>query len=206
MGRPFPASKLLVGVSGSFGATIVPMCIQYLRHVIGVPDIQVVMTRGATALVTPTALSVAAGRRTVIDENDPFDASFISHVALTKWADAFVIMPATANILSKAASGAADNLVLTCVLAASCPVVFAPAMTSTMWLKPSTQRNVLTLRSDGFAVIDPVEGYSLWDGDLSVGAMSNIATLSLRMGAAIEEVQRRQQLRHTEFVDGTSGQ
>jgi phosphopantothenoylcysteine decarboxylase / phosphopantothenate---cysteine ligase len=206
MARPFPASKLLVGVSGSFGATIIPMCIQYLRHVVGVSEIQVVMTRSATALVTPTALSVAAGRRTVIDESDPFEASFISHVALTKWADAFVIMPATANILSKAASGAADNLLLTCVLAASCPVVFAAAMTSTMWLKPSTQRNVLTLRSDGYAVIEPVEGYSLWDGQLSVGAMSNIASLSLRIGAAIEEVLQRQKMHHADCVDGTSAQ
>jgi phosphopantothenoylcysteine synthetase/decarboxylase len=204
MARSFPTSRLLIGVSGSFGATIVPLCIQYMRHVIGVAEIQVVMTRSATALVTPTALSVAAGRRTVVDENDPFDASFISHVALTKWADAFVIMPATANILSKAATGAADNLVLTCVLAASCPVVFAPAMTNVMWLKRATQRNVLTLRSDGYAVIDPVDGYSLWDGELSVGAMSNIATLSLRIGAAIEEVQRQQKTCQAGFVDGSS--
>ena len=80
-------------------------------------------------------------------------------------------MPATADILGKAANGIADNLLSTCILAASCPVVFVPSMNAQMWCKPVVQRNVATLKQDGYGVIAPVPGLAMSDGESAGGCI-----------------------------------
>ena len=86
-------------------------------------------------------------------------------------------MPATANTLAKAAHGIADNLLTATILAANCPVVFAPSMNATMWCKSTTQRNVTQLRADGHTVIEPVSGTAVSDGEEGPGGLPDIGTI-----------------------------
>lgn len=73
-------------------------------------------------------------------------------------ADLVVVAPATADLLSRAATGRADDLLTATLLTATCPVLFAPAMHTEMWLHPATQQNVATLRSRGAVVLEPASG------------------------------------------------
>ena len=70
-----------------------------------------------------------------------------------------MIAPATANVLGKIAQGIADDLLTTLAMAATCPVILAPAMNTEMWAKPAVQRNISQLRADGFHLIAPGEGW-----------------------------------------------
>ncbi|GAB3960493.1 hypothetical protein GCM10027614_82550 [Micromonospora vulcania] len=91
----------------------------------------------------------------------------VPHLALTAWADLVLVLPATANTLAKAALGIADNLVGTCVLAATAPVVLVPSMNAAMWQRPAVQRNVAQLRADGYGVVPPVPVLALSTGTLA---------------------------------------
>jgi phosphopantothenoylcysteine decarboxylase/phosphopantothenate--cysteine ligase len=82
----------------------------------------------------------------------------VPHVRLGQEADLLVIAPATADLLAKAASGLADDLLTSTILTARCPVVFAPAMHTEMWEHPATQDNVATLRRRGAVVVEPATG------------------------------------------------
>ena len=82
----------------------------------------------------------------------------VPHVAIGKAADLVVVAPATADLLAKAAHGLADDLLTNTLLTARCPVVFAPAMHTEMWLHPATRANVATLRERGVIVLDPADG------------------------------------------------
>ncbi len=119
-------------------------------------DVTVVPTASALRFVgAPTwaALSgkpVAADVWTAVHE--------VPHVRIGREADLVVVAPATADVLAKAASGAADDLLTTTLLTARCPVVFAPAMHTEMWEHPATRANVATLRARGNLVLEPAVG------------------------------------------------
>ena len=93
----------------------------------------------------------------------------------------FCIAPATANILAKAASGLADDLVSTLLLSFTGPILLAPAMNAEMWKKPAVQRNVAQLRADGLVLIDPEEGY-LSCGEVGPGRMASPETIFRAIG------------------------
>jgi phosphopantothenoylcysteine synthetase/decarboxylase len=105
-----------------------------------------------------------------VGANDPT----VVHLDLTRWADLMLVMPATANVLGKAAAGIADDVLTTCILAATSPVVFVPSMNDAMWVKPAVQRNVATLRADGYGVIPPAVGLAAVDGKPGEGATPDI--------------------------------
>jgi phosphopantothenoylcysteine decarboxylase/phosphopantothenate--cysteine ligase len=86
------------------------------------------------------------------------DVHQVPHVRLGQQADLVVVAPATANLLAKAAHGLADDLLTNTLLTARCPVLFAPAMHTEMWLNAATQANVELLRSRGFSVLEPASG------------------------------------------------
>jgi phosphopantothenoylcysteine decarboxylase/phosphopantothenate--cysteine ligase len=92
----------------------------------------------------------------------------VPHVTLGKKADAVVIAPATADLIARIAQGRADDLLTNIVLTATCPIIVVPAMHTEMWLNEATQKNVKTLRSRGFTVIDPEIG-KLTGGDVGAG-------------------------------------
>ena len=117
-----------------------------------------VLTRGAEEFVTPLSVSALAASKVYRDLFDLTDEAEMGHIELSRSADLLVVAPATANLMGKMASGLADDLASTILLATDKPVMIAPAMNVRMWEHPATRRNLATLRADGVGVIGPVEG------------------------------------------------
>ena len=150
-------------------------------------EVRVLMTESATQFISPVTFETLSCNRTVVDT---FDRNFpweVEHISLAKAADVFVIAPATANIIAKAAHGIADDMVSTTLLATKAPVVIAPAMNTGMYDNPVTQENLKTLRARGFHIIEPAAGH-LACGDSGRGKLPDTATLLWgKMGYAIAE-------------------
>ena len=131
--------------------------------------VRVAMTKHACQFVNPKTFETLIGSQVY---TDMFEHAWeIDHISLAKFADVCVIAPATANILAKLASGIADDLVSTALLAMNCPILFAPAMNTNMWFNAATQANVSTLRQRGINIVGPESG-QLACGDSDAGRMS----------------------------------
>ncbi|MGI6005419.1 MAG: bifunctional phosphopantothenoylcysteine decarboxylase/phosphopantothenate--cysteine ligase CoaBC [Christensenellales bacterium] len=134
-------------------------------------DVYVIMTRHACEFITPLTLQSLTGREVVTDMFERPQRMDVEHIALAKRADAFVIAPATANIIAKMACGIADDMLSTTVMATTAPVLLAPAMNQNMYRNPATQKNLELLRERGVKFIGPEEGM-LANGDMGIGRMS----------------------------------
>jgi phosphopantothenoylcysteine synthetase/decarboxylase len=164
--------RLLVGVCGSISAVAVPHLVLWMRPTLGVTQVRIVLTRAAKALVGINVMRAVSDHGVYADFDDMPDAS-APHVDLAVWADAMVVLPATANFLGKVANGIADDLLTTTLLAADCPVVIVPVMNGAMWAKPAVQRNVAQLRNDGYDVVEPTEGVELAGWRTEVGSLGD---------------------------------
>ena len=138
--------------------------------------VRVLMTESATQFISPMTFETLSGYRTVVDTFDRNFAWEVEHISLAKAADVFVIAPATANVIAKAAHGIADDMVTTTLLATKAPVVVAPAMNTGMYDNPVTQQNLQTLRERGFHIVDPAAGH-LACGDTGRGKLPDTPTL-----------------------------
>ncbi|MCB9851126.1 MAG: phosphopantothenoylcysteine decarboxylase [Phycisphaerales bacterium] len=118
-----------------------------------------VMTRSATRFVTPLTFEALSGRKALRSLWRPDYAYDPQHIRLTDNADLFLIAPATANIIAKAACGLADDLLSTLLTAVGCPVIVAPAMNDRMWANRVVQANVSRLRELDFEIVGPGEGW-----------------------------------------------
>jgi len=162
---------VVLGVSGGIAAY--KACEIASRLTKGGADVRVVMTKNATEFVSPMTFETLTGNRAAVDT---FDRNFewnVEHVALAKQADVFLVAPATANVIAKFACGIADDMLSTTILAAKCKKLVAPAMNTGMLENPATQRNLETLRRDGFTVIEPESG-RLACGDNGAGRLADI--------------------------------
>jgi len=112
------------------------------------------------------------------------DVHDVPHVRIGQTADVVVIAPATADLLAKAATGMADNLLTATLLTARCPVIYAPAMHTEMWEHPATRANVATLRDRGAVVLDPAEG-RLTGADSGPGRLSDPAEIFASVEGAL---------------------
>lgn len=148
--------NIVIGVCGSIAAykiaSLVRLLVKENAHV------QVLMTPDAKEFITPLTLATLSKRPVLSDYIIPDTCIWNNHVELGMSADLLLIAPATANTLHKMAYGACDNLLLATYLSAKCPVMFAPAMDLDMWLHPSTQENVIRLKSFGNMLIAPRNG------------------------------------------------
>jgi phosphopantothenoylcysteine decarboxylase/phosphopantothenate--cysteine ligase len=120
--------------------------------------VRAVVTEAATKFVTPLSLSVLTEDHVYSDMFDLKEEREIGHIQLSRQADLIVVAPATANILAKMASGMADDLATTILLATDKPVLAVPAMNVRMWHHKATQRNLATLRDDGVHIMEPDVG------------------------------------------------
>ena len=148
------ALRIVLGVTGGIAAYKAALVLRLLKE--AGHRVRVVPTESALKMVgRPTweALSGEPVRTSVFD-----DAEHVDHVALGRGADLVIVAPATANLLAKAATGLADDLLSATLLTVTCPVLLAPAMHTEMWLHPATQANVATLRQRGVHVLDPDSG------------------------------------------------
>lgn len=119
--------------------------------------VDVVMTKNAQQFVTPLTFQTISGHPVFTDLFSSFKPE-IAHISLADKADLLIIAPATANIIAKIASGCADDLLTTTVLATKAPVLIAPAMNARMWENPVVKRNVGTLKELGYGIIEPATG------------------------------------------------
>ena len=120
--------------------------------------VRVAMTRHACEFIQPLTFRALTGSYVLVDDYAPDNPDPIAHITFSQTVDLLVIAPATANILAKMANGIADDFLTSTYLACTAPVLVAPAMNTTMWRHPATQRNVGTLRAAGVFVIEPDEG------------------------------------------------
>jgi phosphopantothenoylcysteine decarboxylase/phosphopantothenate--cysteine ligase len=120
--------------------------------------VDTVMSYGATQFVTPLAFRSITHREVVTDTFDPDSRYSVEHVALAKQADVIVIAPATAHCIAKLAAGLADDALTTTVIAASAPLLVAPAMDGNMFHHPATQENLAKLRERGVIIAGPASG------------------------------------------------
>jgi phosphopantothenoylcysteine decarboxylase / phosphopantothenate---cysteine ligase len=164
---------LLLGVTGGIAAYRACELVRLL-----VRDghrVQVAMTADAERFVGPETFA-ALSRRPVLRDAPVLDGSY-PHLDASRVAPLVCMAPCTANTLAKLAHGLADNVVTQSVLAASCPIVVAPAMNVRMWDDPATRANVATLQARGFVLVGPEEG-ELAEGEFGLGRMSEPSTIA----------------------------
>ncbi|CAA9342503.1 MAG: Phosphopantothenoylcysteine decarboxylase / Phosphopantothenoylcysteine synthetase [uncultured Nocardioidaceae bacterium] len=137
-------------------------------------DVTVVPTASALRFVGAPTWAALSGRP--VHEDVWTDPHEVPHVRLGRQADLVLVAPATADVLAKAATGAADDLLTNTLLTARCPVVVAPAMHTEMWEHPATRANVATLRSRGVLVVEPAVG-RLTGADTGKGRLPDPAEL-----------------------------
>ena len=175
--------RIVVGVTGGIAAYKAAELISRLKK--AGAQVRVVMTENATKFIPPLTLETLSGNRAYVDQ---FNREFeIEHIALAKWAELFVVAPATANFLGKMANGIADDLMSTTAMAVTCPVLLAPAMNTNMWKNPANQANLNTLLCRGIMTVGPESG-KLACGDEDIGRMSEPAAIVAR----IEEIMGRE--------------
>ncbi len=117
-----------------------------------------VMTAAATEFVTPLSVSALAGQKVYQDLFNLTDEAEMGHIELSRSADMVVVAPCSANLMAKMATGLANDLASTLLLATDTPVLIAPAMNVRMWDHPATQRNTETLSADGINFVGPKQG------------------------------------------------
>ena len=136
--------------------------------------VRVAMTPAATKFVGPLTFQALSGAPVLTDLLDPAAESTYGHLAMARMADLMIVAPATADLLARIRAGLADDAVTTTVLAATCPVLLAPAMNTRMWRNAATQENMAALRGRGYHVVGPASG-ELADGDVGAGRMADPA-------------------------------
>jgi phosphopantothenoylcysteine decarboxylase len=153
----FEGREIVVGVSGGIAAYKAAALTSLLVQ--RGAGVTAVLTRHARKFVGPATFAALTGRPVASRSFDPQAFPLGAHIELAARADLVVVAPATADLLAKAASGAADDLLTTLLLCAECPVLLAPAMNAAMWAKPAVQRNVAQLAADGATIVPPGSGW-----------------------------------------------
>lgn len=160
--------NIVIGVTGSIAAyKIAGLCSMLKKRG---ANTTVIMTKNALNFINPITFETLTGNKCLVDT---FDRNFqydVEHVELAKSADVFLIAPASANVIAKAAHGIADDMLTTTFLASTCPKIVSPAMNTRMYNNPITQDNMKTLEHYDIKVIKPARGY-LACGDEGLGKM-----------------------------------
>jgi len=132
---------------------------------------RVILTKAGAEFITPLSVASLSGEKCHTELFDLTDEIEMGHIELSRSADLVVAAPATADLMAKAANGAANDLASTALMATDKPVLFAPAMNVRMWENPATQRNLKTLKGDGALFIGPNEG-DMACGEFGPGRMA----------------------------------
>ncbi len=144
-----------------------------------------IVTKGGAEFVTLLSVSALSGEKCFTELFDLDDEADMGHIQLSRSADLVVVCPATADLMAKAASGLANDLASTTLLATDKPVLMVPAMNVRMWQHAATRRNVETLRGDGVTVMDPDEG-AMACGEFGPGRLPEPLDIADRIEAMLE--------------------
>ena len=173
-------SRILLLIGGGIAAYKCLDLIRRLRE--RGASVRCVMTRAAQEFITPLSVGALSADHVFTDLFDRQDEHDVGHIRLSREADLLVVAPATADLMAKLATGQANDLASTVLLATDKPVLMAPAMNPHMWEHPATQRNARTLREDGVHFVGPNRGEMAESGEAGEGRMAE----PLEIVAAIE--------------------
>ncbi|HLN99864.1 MAG TPA: bifunctional phosphopantothenoylcysteine decarboxylase/phosphopantothenate--cysteine ligase CoaBC [Pyrinomonadaceae bacterium] len=179
----FSGKKVALGISGGIAAYKAAEVLRGLQR--AGCSVRVGMTKRACEFVQPLTFRALSGWHVVVDDYAPDNPDPIAHITFSQTVDLFVIAPATANIIGKLANGIADDFLTSTYLASTAPVLVAPAMNTSMWHHPATQRNLQQLKADGVFIIEPDEG-EMACGTIGPGRLSEPERI---VAAALEILQ-----------------
>lgn len=148
--------KIGLGVTGGIAAYKAVEVMRLLQK--SGCEVSVAMTKHATEFVQPLTFRALTDKYVIVDDYDPANPDPIAHINFSQNIDLLLVVPATANIIAKFANGVADDFLSSTYLASNAPVLIAPAMNTTMWENPATQRNIEQLKKDGVHFVEPVAG------------------------------------------------
>ena len=152
--------KIVLGITGGIAAFKAASIASQLRK--QGAEVKCIMTDHATKLITPLTMREISGNPVAVSMFDDVPEFNVEHIALARWADVFVIAPATADIIGKIANGIADDMLSTTVMATTAPVLIAPAMNTNMYLNPITQDNMAKLKKFGYHSSNLTAAICLW--------------------------------------------
>ncbi len=172
--------NILLGVSGGIAAYKSAELVRQLQEQGAV--VRVIMTRGAQEFITPLTLQALSGNPVHTQLLDSEAEQGMGHIELARWADLLVIAPATADLIARIATGRADDLLTTVVLATPAPVLLAPAMNQQMWQDKASVRNIAQLLEQGITIVGPAHGEQAC-GDIGPGRMEHPRIIAERAAA-----------------------
>ena len=181
--RPYANRRVLLGVAGGIASYKTAWLARLLAK--AGAEVDVVMTRAATEFVGAVTFEALTGRPV---HTGLFDAGrALDHIHLAREADAVVVAPATADLMARAATGQADDLLTACLLATEAPVLLVPAMNDRMWAHAQTQANAARLRELGYRLLDPDEGMLAAGEGSGPGRMPEPETIFAHVGRLLED-------------------
>jgi phosphopantothenoylcysteine decarboxylase/phosphopantothenate--cysteine ligase len=179
----FTGKKVALGVSGGIAAYKAVEVLRGLQR--AGCTVRVGMTKRACEFIQPLTFRALSGSHVIVDDYAPDNPDPIAHITFSQTVELFLIAPATANIIGKLANGIADDFLTSTYLACTAPVLIAPAMNTSMWHHPATQRNLQQLRSDSVHIIEPDDG-EMACGTIGPGRLSEPERI---VAAALEILQ-----------------
>ncbi|MBV9656398.1 MAG: bifunctional phosphopantothenoylcysteine decarboxylase/phosphopantothenate--cysteine ligase CoaBC [Acetobacteraceae bacterium] len=187
--------RVLLIVSGGIAAYKSLELVRLLRK--AGAGVTCVLTRAGAEFVTALSLQALSENRVYADLFSLTDESEMGHIQLSRSADLLAVVPASADLIQRMATGAASDLASTVLLATDTPVLIAPAMNMRMWLHPATVANVATLRGRGVAVVGPEDG-DMACGEFGPGRLSEppaiVAAIEALLGSGSTELAGRHAL------------
>ncbi len=181
--RPFEGRRILLGITGGIASYKSVMVARLLTQ--AGAEVDVVMTRAAQEFVGAITFEAVTGRRVYSEIFGSGNA--LDHIRIAREASLFVVAPATADFLARAAHGMADDLLTASLLANTSPVLLVPAMNDRMWANAQTRQNVRRLRKLGYTVLDPDEGPLAVGEGSGPGRMPEPETILAQIGRALEK-------------------
>jgi len=178
--------KVALGVSGGIAAYKAVEILRGLQR--AGCDVRVAMTKRACEFVQPLTFRAISGSHVIVDDYAPDNPDPIAHITFSQTIGLLVVAPATANIIAKFANGVADDFLTSTYLACTAPILVAPAMNTTMWQHPATQRNLEQLRADGIHLLEPDAG-EMACGTIGPGRLSEPERI---VAAALEILKSKQ--------------
>ena len=176
--------RILLGITGGIAAY---KCGELTRLLVKAgAQVRVAMTKASTEFITPLTMQALSGNRVALDLLDHEAEGAMGHIELARWADLILIAPATADFISRAAHGNANDLVTALILATSAPVAIAPAMNQGMWGDKTTQSNLKKIQGKDFIIFGPADGAQAC-GDVGMGRMLQPADIVAKSASLFEK-------------------
>ncbi len=175
--------NILIGITGGIACYKVCELISYLTK--EGANVECIMTKNACEFIAPLTLETLSKNKVVTDMFEKKEHVEVEHISLARKADLVLVAPATANILGKVASGIADDMLSTTLMATPSPVIFAPAMNNEMYNNKIVQANIQKLREYGYQFVEPIVG-NLACGYQAVGKLAKKETIINKIKELLE--------------------